>query len=761
MNRPISRRKLVKNFGVIGAGTLLAPGIIGLAQTGNEAASASTQHSGSAGAPLEDRILENGRLRVRLLPDTLTLTVEDLEGKEMWTSDPWENSAGSIHLRSKHDESASLALSAASKKQIAALPAGQIGFEMSLSDFRPRMMPGREDRDPGNQLSIVLNILLEKNSPEIVFEIKELHNNSPYWTVSSVEWPLRMFPVRTVTEEGYVTLPEEQGILIPSKFDQGYFRNLNWVWERIAGWGRMASSVSMPWFGAKKGDSSFICIIETPDDVVYSLIANDVRPPEPLAANESIRENLPYYPQRLSAIWPTWNSVKGELGYARTARYVFQPHGGYVEMCKTYRKYAQKTGKFVSLKQKIATNPNVAKLIGAPNFEMMMVRNHPFEPQYQGQSSAIYDGYHGVLTSFDQLTEIVHDMKNNLGLEHAVIRIAGWGQMGYDNYRPIDELPVNKEAGGPEKLANAIQTAKAAGYLAGLFDNYKNLDLDSPSYSEKYIVRDAEGALVAGFSSESGHSQEICPMEGVKLIQHNVEYYKHALDPNMIYLDTIGGLALEECYDPRHPLTRSECREERLDIIKSATGADLVVGAEGPPQDWNLGQVSYYDEHPNNWLGIDVPLYGLVYHECALLYRQHSSPYDYGMDQYGFVREPWPSKFLRGLLYGDESSWTLSNRDYWAWKDAIKEIDAVMTPHQRRLALEELLTHKFLTPDFLVQRTTFSSDVEITVNYGQFPFKMEDGTELPAYGYRVADKSAGGHSFSGEVDTKIVPTGKS
>ena len=104
MNRPISRRKLVKNFGVIGAGTLLAPGIIGLAQTGNEAASASTQHSGSAGAPLEDRILENGRLRVRLLPDTLTLTVEDLEGKEMWTSDPWENSAGSIHLRSKHDE---------------------------------------------------------------------------------------------------------------------------------------------------------------------------------------------------------------------------------------------------------------------------------------------------------------------------------------------------------------------------------------------------------------------------------------------------------------------------------------------------------------------------------------------------------------------------------------------------------------------------------------------------------------------------------
>jgi hypothetical protein len=176
---------------------------------------------------------------------------------------------------------------------------------------------------------------------------------------------------------------------------------------------------------------------------------------------------------------------------------------------------------------------------------------------------------------------------------------------------------------------------------------------------------------------------------------------------------------------------------------------------EAPPQDWNLALVSYYDEHGGR-LGIEVPLYGLVYHECAQLYRQHSSPYNYGMDNYGYVREPWPSKFLRSVLYGDQSSWTVSNRMYYAWRKTFKAINDVLSPLQRRLAHEELLSHQILTPDLLVQRTNFSSGVEITVNYGEFPFKLEDGTELPAYGYRVKDAAPGGHSVSGRVETRLV-----
>ncbi|MGP8246556.1 MAG: DUF5696 domain-containing protein [Bryobacteraceae bacterium] len=709
----------------------------------------------------EDWVLANRRLRAVLRPDSLTLSVEDLATHETWSADPWENSAGRIHLRGKTGESTIVSLSAAAEKKIAAMPPAVPGgqeLDISLARFRSRMGPVRSDRDPGEPLSLKLEISLAPDSPELTFRIGELRNGSLYWKVEAIEWPMRMFPVRTVDDDGYIVFPQEQGLIVPSRFQEGYFRYLNWIWERIAGYSSILEQSSMPWFGARKGQSSFLCIVETPGDVAYGVIANDVRTPDQPPAPPSAIPNATtaLFAPRLSVVWPYWKSVKGELGYARVARYIFQPRGGYVEMCKTYRKYSQKTGTFFTLKQKIAANPEVAKIVGAPNFEVQVVSNRPRNPQFLTLSGAPLDGAHGLQTSFQQIENIVRDMKDNLGIDRALIRIAGWGLKGYDNVRPIDAASsVNEEAGGEAALVKAIQVTKDAGYLAGLWDNYRNLDLNSAGYDEKYIARDEMGALLPGFSSESGPSEEICPTEGVKLFQHNMEFYRRALHPDMIYLDTIGGLSLIECYDPRHPLTRIGTREARLKIMQVATGAGMVLGAEGAPQDWNLKEAAYYDEHAGR-MGIDVPLYSMVYHECAQLYHQHGDPFNYGMDQYGNVRGTWPVKFLRALLYGDQSSWTISNRAYWAWRETLKEINDVLAPHQRRLAHEELLSHRFLTPDFLVQSTTFSSGVRVTVNYGEFPFKMADKTELPAYGYRVEDSSPNGHSFSGRVSTGLV-----
>jgi hypothetical protein len=714
--------------------------------------------AGIAYAAAEEQTFANQHLRVHFRSDNLTVTVEDLAGGQTWGSDPWENSAGRVHLRGKHGESASVSLSSAGKKNVEALPAAT-GVHVSLSDFRSRMGPVREDRDPAARLSLVLEISLAKNSRELTFRIQQMEDRSPYWRVESVEWPLRLFPVLTTVDEGYVVFAEQEGMLIPSRLDKAgsYFRYLNWVYERIAGQAATYDQISMPWFGAKKGESSFLCIVETPEDTVFSVVGNDVRAPGQSAAPPSAipSSTTALYAPRLSAVWPEWKSVKGELGYPRVARYIFQPRGGYVEMCKTYRRYAIQTGKLATLKEKIAANPEVGKLIGAPNFEIHVVANRPNAPQYQSLSGTVYDGYHHLLTTFDQVAAIVRDLKEKLGVERAVIRITGWGKMGYDNWRPVDQAVPNTEAGGEAKLAAAIAAARAAGYLGGLWDNMRNFDLNSPSYDEKYIMRDADGALSSGFTSEGGFSQEVCPLEGVKLFQRNMGYYTRALHPNLIYLDTIGGLPLIECYDARHPLTRAQSKEARLKIMREATHAGAVLGAEGPPQDWNVKVADFYDEGSPKF-GIEVPLWALVYHDCAMLYRQHSTAYDYGMDNYGYVRGPWPGKFLRSLLYGDQSSWTVSNDMYWAWHDTFQSINKVLAPHQRRLAMDEMTDHRFLTPDYKVQRTGFSSGVQVTVNYGEFPYTMEDGAKLPALGYRVQDPRPDGHSFSGRVNVEVV-----
>jgi len=257
----------------------------------------------------EDRVLANKQLRVRLRPDNLTVSVDDLSTQETWGSDPWENSAGRVHLRGKHGESVTVSLGAAAQKRIEAMPAGnpEDGLQISLSEFRSRMGPVREDRDPGAHLALVLQILLAKDGTDLTFRVQQLQNRSQYWDVETIEWPLRLFPVRTVEDQGYMVFAEQQGMLIPSRFDQaGYFRYLNWIWERIAGQASVFDQSSMPWFGGKKGQSSFLCIIETPDDVAYGVIANDVRspeqPPAPPSAIPSATTAL--HTPRLSAIWP-------------------------------------------------------------------------------------------------------------------------------------------------------------------------------------------------------------------------------------------------------------------------------------------------------------------------------------------------------------------------------------------------------------------------------------------------------------------------
>ena len=50
------------------------------------------------------------------------------------------------------------------------------------------------------------------------------------------------------------------------------------------------------------------------------------------------------------------------------------------------------------------------------------------------------------------------------------------------------------------------------------------------------------------------------------------------LKPDLIYLDTIGGLPLIECYDPRHPLTRSQAKEARLKFMREVTSTGDVLG---------------------------------------------------------------------------------------------------------------------------------------------------------------------------------------
>jgi hypothetical protein len=148
---------------------------------------------------VEDWVLANAHLRVTLRSDNLTLSVEDLATGETWGSDPWENSAGRIYLRGKNNDTLTVGLSGAAEKQIEVLTDAQsgTGLKISLSKFRSRLGPVRRDRGIEDHLSLELQLWLAAGRPELTCRVDKLGNTSRYWKVETIEWPLRMFPVRT------------------------------------------------------------------------------------------------------------------------------------------------------------------------------------------------------------------------------------------------------------------------------------------------------------------------------------------------------------------------------------------------------------------------------------------------------------------------------------------------------------------------------------------------------------------------------------
>ena len=61
---------------------------------------------------------------------------------------------------------------------------------------------------------------------------------------------------------------------------------------------------------------------------------------------------------------PSWRAQLGRFNYLRSLRMQFVSKGNYVDLAKRYRRFVQDSGLFVSLKDKIASKPVVANVVG-------------------------------------------------------------------------------------------------------------------------------------------------------------------------------------------------------------------------------------------------------------------------------------------------------------------------------------------------------------------------------------------------------------
>ncbi len=623
----------------------------------------------------------------------------------------------------------------------------QSQFSMqSYSDsilFRFKGIQGEDVKDPG--FAMQGKIMLSDQHFDL-----EIISISSRFQLEDVEYPAHILSVLSGTDEGYIVAPHLQGVLFPSRYDAGFMRYGQNIWDLIADreewWAFESGNLNMPWFGAFKNGSSVMVTMLSPSDATLHVIGNSVvgEKGKTVDARQGQISGT-----RMSSLTPIWKSSKKKLSYPRKMR-IELVSDGYVGMAQRYKTYAKESGRYVTLRQKIERNPEFEKIIGAPDIKVYCYTNRLNNPYYKAWSEPVLDGYSRVNTTFEQVGTMADDLKK-LGVEKCLILLGGWNRMGYDREH-VDMWPPAEPAGGIKGLKKACQAVKSKGYLFALHDNYDDFYPDAPSFDERFILRDGDGSMHKGGVWDGGLCYITCPSQRLELLNRNLALIQASIPLNAYYFDVVTNTSHYECYDPRHPMTRKEDLQYRLALLDNIVQRGLVIGGERGT-DWAIPVVGFceglsgggtgYHRGIAYRSGLTVPLFYLVYRECVVGYWQHGTPHG---------REDHANHVLLDLLYGQPSSWSL---EYAQWKDLkpmIKETYDLLGRLHEKTAHAAMTCHEFLSTDRMVQKTALEDGTQIWVNFGITTYEGEN-LILPPKGFRIS--RPGEKTLEGSVSRSI------
>jgi hypothetical protein len=425
--------------------------------------------------------------------------------------------------------------------------------------------------------------------------------------------------------------------------------------------------------------------------------------------------------------------------------------GGYVEIAQAYRHLAKAKGWLQTWSEKRRSCPSVDRMFGAADFKpFVLSRVLPGSRFSPDKKEHVHLGY-----TFDEVAQCAEHWRNDLGIQRAMVVLAGWIHRGYDVGHP-DVLPAAPECGGNDGLAAAARRIKACGYLFGLHDNYQDMYEDAPSWGQQWLNKNSQGVARMGGNWNGGQAWQVCAIKQVELAARkdtNLPKIAELFGPTIYFIDTVFAWGLVTCEDPAHPMTRLDdlCWKTRLCLLAkqhfglfgSEEGREWAV----PCADYLEGIFSHQADSPP---GSVIPLFPLVYHDCVQLLTHQSDRIGPGnekkvADHILFAQMPLP-QFGPHLYWKHAAEDRINREELWSRGDGgwperlcaedrvIKNTWEVLSPLSALVAERPLASHEFLTPDRLVQRTRFG-DVAITVAYEKSA-RIGDNA-VPAYGFIV------------------------
>ncbi|NOY81495.1 MAG: hypothetical protein GXP31_10885 [Kiritimatiellaeota bacterium] len=517
----------------------------------------------------------------------------------------------------------------------------------------------------------------------------------------------------------YLAVPEDEGCLYETAvtdFETDHVRFLQKRCEKL----------SMPWWGVTDLEAGVMTLVETPYHAGYQLAVSDTPDGE---------RSLPVCLWRLTA--------KQDFGYTRKLTYRFFEHGGYVAMAKYFRRRMIAAGRFVTLAEKARRNPEVRKLRGAMDMYVFHnLKRNPTGPITADQIQSLYDkGYKRLLLEVFQNTN-----------------------------------PVPADVYTPE----AIRRGKALGYLLGTYHLYswvytyrRGKPIPNLAKARTLCIQESPDGFIWRPSAWGRHGY-YCPRVLANVLGP-VARREAAYGFTAFFTDTTtAGGSVRACYNPDHPMKKTEAPAALNRALDSVTGAGLVVGSErgawwaAPHCDYftgietliayqggkykiskkgsfqsglyakDLPGYSKYMVGYNYGAANRIPLFQLVYHDsvfCTRRWNDHHS------------RDPnlWRLNDLLCILYGVAPIVTFSTDDgpyifdesYAPFHERYMRTYREVCGWHEQIGFEELKSHRFLTPDRLVQESVFASGRRVVVNFRDKPYPLSENESIPAMGYRI------------------------
>lgn len=589
--------------------------------------------------------VENEHLRVRLTKSGLGLEVTDKAGGKTWRME--EERRG--FLVQKYGRQL--------EKPLATL---------NLDEWRPARrgeFRGVELRsvqpDPWQQYNVRVRFLLAPDRPELRITV-EPHEvpgyNGETW-IREIYYP-RSF-LHGNSPQCHTVIPFQQGTLLPGDWPRDIRGDLARRLFRIWGW----EAVTGPWWGhVDESGAGYLAILDTPDDAEFEF------------------DHPAGGPTRIAPYWTTsWEAFR----YARTMIYRFFPDARHATLALAYRDYCRSTGRWRSLEEKRLEKPQIDKLRGAIKLREMALLPHLGGEQVRRQ-----------FRSFDQIADKVDRFAREHPDDNVYLILAGWQTRGYDHAHPA-AVPPNEEAGGWEGMRRLSDVAEEHDLLFAVHEQYRDFYYSSPFWSEQRTRKDSRRDSPRYAYWAGGTQSVLCPSLMLDFIKMNVEQLRdQKVKLNATYQDVLTAIPLEECYDPDHPLTRSECREARYRIFDYYHDLGWVIASESAC-DWAAPGVDYFrvmwarmePGRRGEPVGIPVPLFSLAFHDCAIM---HS----------GAV----PA--LQCALAGANS---------------LREEDRVLRRLHEQIAYMPLTDHRLLSADGARQESVFGDRVKLTAD-------LEEGT---------------------------------